>query len=193
MTRIPPAPLLLGLAGLIPFLWGAASTLSPDLQVWGTTRLGPGLVGPFVQLSYGIVILSFMSGVLWGFATKADGAQAAPRFKLTPVCPGVAGAEANREFGIVGFEVDRQAGMVWMWWQAFDARGMPRDSGRDALAACTVVDAMNWRCGGQTRTFSRLTSVGEAHAMEDGHYRYTPTHPPSADAARRCRVRVSPH
>ncbi len=128
-----------------------------------------------------------------GATPPADSAQAAPRFKLTPVCPGVAGAEANREFGIVGFEVDRQAGMVWMWWQAFDARGMPRDSGRDALAACTVVDAMNWRCGGQTRTFSRLTSVGEAHAMEDGHYRYTPTHPPSADAARRCRVRVSPH
>ena len=77
MTRIPTAPLLLGLAGLIPFLWGAATMYVPALQDTGLTVLGPRFVGPYVQLSYGTIILSFMSGVLWGFATKADGAVAA--------------------------------------------------------------------------------------------------------------------
>jgi hypothetical protein len=31
-------------------------------------------LGAYVGLTYGTVILSFMSGVLWGFATKGDGA-----------------------------------------------------------------------------------------------------------------------
>ena len=65
MNRIPTAPLLLGLAGLIPFVWGAATYLSDALQAWGAAQLGPRFVGPYVQLFYGSVILSFMSGVLW--------------------------------------------------------------------------------------------------------------------------------
>ena len=32
--------------------------------------IGPRFAGPYVQLSYGAIILSFMSGVLWGFATR---------------------------------------------------------------------------------------------------------------------------
>ena len=73
MRQIPAAPLILGLAGLIPFVWGALTLLLPELQAWGAARLGPRFVGPYVQLFYGSVILSFMSGVLWGFATKARG------------------------------------------------------------------------------------------------------------------------
>ena len=69
---IPRAPLALALAGLIPFFWGAATTLVPGLGAWGIATLGGRFVGPFVQLFYGAVILSFMSGVLWGFATKSD-------------------------------------------------------------------------------------------------------------------------
>ena len=122
---------LLGLAGLIPFLWGAASTLSPDLQVWGTTRLGPGLVGPFVQLSYGIVILSFMSGVLWGFATKADGAQAAAGYGLSVIPAlwaffmtggGPVAAGMNLIFGFAGLLILDLAFSRWgltpPWWMA---------------------------------------------------------------------------
>lgn len=75
-TAIPRGPLLLGLAGLIPFLWGAVSTLYPGLAIWGQQTMGSRFVGPYVQLSYGAIILAFMSGVLWGFATKADGWQA---------------------------------------------------------------------------------------------------------------------
>ncbi|MEO0937892.1 MAG: DUF3429 domain-containing protein [Pseudomonadota bacterium] len=83
MTRIPVAPLVLGLAGLIPFVWGAATLLSPELAAFGAQTFGPRFVGPYVQLFYGSVILSFMSGVLWGFATRAEGAQAATGYVLS--------------------------------------------------------------------------------------------------------------
>lgn len=85
MTRIPLAPLSLGLAGLIPFVWGAATYMSDALALWGVANLGPRAVGPYVIVPYGTVILSFMSGVLWGFATKANGAQAAACYALSVV------------------------------------------------------------------------------------------------------------
>ena len=81
--RIPAAPLLLGLAGLIPFLWGAATLVSGDLAAWGIQTLGPRFVAPFVLLNYGTIILAFMSGVLWGFATKSEGEQAAINYALS--------------------------------------------------------------------------------------------------------------
>ncbi len=81
--RIPAAPLLLGLAGLIPFLWGAATLISGELAGWGIQTLGPRFIGPFVLLNYGQIILAFMSGVLWGFATKSDGEQAAINYALS--------------------------------------------------------------------------------------------------------------
>lgn len=83
MRGIPRAPLILGLAGLIPFLWGALTYLSDDLHAWGTQALGSRFVGPYVQLFYGSVILSFMSGVLWGFATKTSGSKAATCYLLS--------------------------------------------------------------------------------------------------------------
>ncbi|SDE60236.1 DUF3429 domain-containing protein [Limimaricola pyoseonensis] len=71
---IPRAALLLGLAGVLPFAWGALSSWLPGLAPgWLPQRL----VGPYVQVFYGSVILSFMSGVLWGFATRAEGRRAA--------------------------------------------------------------------------------------------------------------------
>ncbi len=82
---IPVVPLALGLAGLLPFLWGAATLAIPALGDWGAAALGPRFVGPYVQLSYGSVILSFMSGVLWGFATRADGAMAAAGYALSVI------------------------------------------------------------------------------------------------------------
>ena len=72
MMQIPRAPLLLGLAGLIPFIWGAMTILFPDLAIWGQMTLGGRFIGPYIQLSYGAIILAFMSGVLWGFAAKTD-------------------------------------------------------------------------------------------------------------------------
>jgi hypothetical protein len=67
---IPRPALLLGLAGLLPFLWGLATILSPTLHQTTLDTIGPRFVGPYVLIAYGTVILSFMSGVLWGFAAK---------------------------------------------------------------------------------------------------------------------------
>jgi hypothetical protein len=83
VTQVPRAPLFLGLAGLVPFAWGAATLYMPALADWGVRTLGPRFVGPYVGLAYGTVILAFMSGVLWGFATRATGAIAATGYTLS--------------------------------------------------------------------------------------------------------------
>ena len=61
------------------------TSLNDPLAVWGQQTLGVRFVGPFVQLSYGVVILSFMSGVLWGFAVRADKQHAPLCFGLSVV------------------------------------------------------------------------------------------------------------
>ena len=76
---------MLGLAGVLPFAWGAATALLPALAAWGGQWLGPLFIGTYVSLTYGTVILSFMSGVLWGFATKTDGQEAALGYGLSVV------------------------------------------------------------------------------------------------------------
>lgn len=85
MEPIPKSALALGLAGLIPFLWGAASVLSPALAVFGANSFGPLFTGTYLSLTYGTVILSFMSGVLWGFATRAEAGEAAMGYGLSVI------------------------------------------------------------------------------------------------------------
>ncbi|MFP4275680.1 MAG: DUF3429 domain-containing protein [Paracoccaceae bacterium] len=82
---VPRTPLLLGLAGLLPFVWGALTVLVPDLGPPVARAVGPRFVGPYVQLFYGAVILAFMSGVLWGFATRASGETAATGYVLSVI------------------------------------------------------------------------------------------------------------
>jgi hypothetical protein len=129
MTVIPRAALALGLAGLIPFVWGAATYLNADLQAWGAATLGPRFVGPYVQLFYGSVILSFMSGVLWGFATKTNGRPAATGYVLS-VLPalwaffmtggGPVSAGTNLIFGFAGLLLLDYSfhhwGLTPPWW-----------------------------------------------------------------------------
>ena len=83
MTRIPRAPLLLGLTGVLPFGWGALTELVPALGDWSWSTIGPRLTGRTLLLLYGTVILSFMSGVVWGFATRAEGRRAAVLYGLS--------------------------------------------------------------------------------------------------------------
>lgn len=71
-AAIPRPAFALGLAGLLPFLWGVGTLIVPALAGLGQALLGPRLVGPYVLIAYGSVILSFMSGVLWGFAALAE-------------------------------------------------------------------------------------------------------------------------
>lgn len=82
-TAIPRSALLLGLAGLLPFLWGVITMVSPALAQVTVQTIGPRFIGPYVGLAYGTVILSFMSGVLWGFATKTQGSQATTGYALS--------------------------------------------------------------------------------------------------------------
>jgi len=82
---IPKSALCLGLAGLLPFFWGAVTIFSPGAADWTLSHVGARFVGPYIGLAYGTVILSFMSGVLWGFATKASGGQAATGYALSVI------------------------------------------------------------------------------------------------------------
>lgn len=69
---IPRPALILGLAGLLPFLWGALGVLVPQVSDQTTAVLGQRFGASYILISYGTVILCFMSGVLWGFATKTN-------------------------------------------------------------------------------------------------------------------------
>ena len=70
ILKIPTGALILGLSGVLPFAWGAVTLLSEEAFNFGIENFGARFVGPLIQLSYGVIILCFMSGVLWGFATK---------------------------------------------------------------------------------------------------------------------------
>jgi hypothetical protein len=85
MRLIPPVPLMLAAAGLIPFLWGSATEFVPGLNEMALAWLGPRFLGPYLQVFYGQLILSFMSGVLWGFATQDRAADAWTGYALSVV------------------------------------------------------------------------------------------------------------
>lgn len=85
MSRIPTPALILGLAGLIPFLWGALSHAIPSLGAWSGSFIGDRFTGQALLQSYGIVILAFMSGVIWGFAARAEGPMATTGYALSVV------------------------------------------------------------------------------------------------------------
>lgn len=77
MRGIPATALILALAGLLPFLWGAAMAVAPDPGALPLLRDMPAaLRDEHVLVRYGTVILCFMSGVLWGFAARAEGHRA---------------------------------------------------------------------------------------------------------------------
>ncbi|MEM8632735.1 MAG: DUF3429 domain-containing protein [Pseudomonadota bacterium] len=120
MSAIPRSALILGLAGLIPFVWGTLTVYVPPLALWGTSTLGPRFVGPYVQLFYGSVILSFMSGVLWGFATKTEGRRAAVCYGLSVIPAlwaffftggGPTSTAINLAAGFIGL-----LGLDWLFW-----------------------------------------------------------------------------
>ena len=83
MNGVPRPALLLGLAGVLPFCWGVLTMQIDALSHFTLTYLGSRFVGPFVQLFYGAVILSFMSGVLWGYSTKLVGKAAIVGYSLS--------------------------------------------------------------------------------------------------------------
>jgi len=131
MRDIPRSALILGLAGLMPFVFGVTTLYFDAFGLWFAQTVSPRLVGPYVGLAYGTVILSFMSGVLWGFATKATGGQAATGYALS-VLPalwaffmvggGAVSAGMNLIVGFIGLLVLDYAFWTWglapRWWMA---------------------------------------------------------------------------
>lgn len=85
VTDIPAAPLILGLAGVLPFAGYLAALL---------TGLGlpPAIAAEGLAL-YGAIILSFMGGVQWGLAIVARDAQHMPsaRWLALSVVPALIG------------------------------------------------------------------------------------------------------
>ena len=72
MRDIPNSALILGLAGLVPFFWGVATSYDPVLHNLSLTWLSERYTGSSVNLIYGTIILAFMSGVLWGFSANVS-------------------------------------------------------------------------------------------------------------------------
>lgn len=121
MAVIPRAALFLGLAGLLPFVWGVVTIYSEGAARLTLDLVGPRFTGPFVMLQYGTIILAFMSGVLWGFATKAEGAVAASGYVLS-VIPALwafffvgGGPTSAAVYLIAGFL--GLLGLDWMFWR----------------------------------------------------------------------------
>jgi hypothetical protein len=130
---VPAAPLLLGYAGLLPFIWAALLILDLDRHVAPflpdvLTSWLPGN-GRLIMVRYGGIILPFMSGVLWGFATRAGGAKAAAAYVLSVIPAlwwfflpgtGVNSALINLAFGFAGIlllDMFYQAwGLTPNWW-----------------------------------------------------------------------------
>ncbi|WP_158966156.1 DUF3429 domain-containing protein [Chachezhania sediminis] len=129
MTGVPRSILLLSAVTLVPFLWGAASYLSGALGSWGSQVLGPRFIGPYVQLFFGAVMLSFHSGILWGFCAKhREGVPAlAYVFAAVPAAwaflmtgNGPVSASLNLLIGFAGLLVLDMAFQNWdltpRWW-----------------------------------------------------------------------------
>jgi hypothetical protein len=131
LGRIPPAALLLGLAGLVPFLWAALLVLDlfavPD---WPLPNILLG-DGRLLMIRYGGIILPFMAGALWGFTAQAQRLQASVCFVLSalPVAwwffmpgNGVTSTLSNLAIGFAALLLLDYAFHRWKlapsWWMA---------------------------------------------------------------------------
>jgi len=72
--HIPKAALYLGLAGVLPFAYAALCLVIPSAAPLGDWLL-PNFAPDILLRNYGIVILCFMAGVIWGFAVHAPSPQ----------------------------------------------------------------------------------------------------------------------
>lgn len=86
MTRPPPAAAILGLAGLIPFVYGVVMIFAepgalPTLGFFPSDPSG----GVRILESFGAAILGFMGGCLWGFASARPGGPTLGRLAASAV------------------------------------------------------------------------------------------------------------
>jgi len=121
VASIPKSALILALSGVLPFAWSALTILVPSFSAVARDLLGPSYVGIEVLRAYGIVILAFMAGVFWGFATKATGRGATTGYALS-VLPALyvffaflPGPDAAHIKLIIGFL--SLLGLDWHFWR----------------------------------------------------------------------------
>ena len=117
MKRVPRPALFLGLAGVLPFCWGVLTMQFDALSKFTLVYAGSRFVGPFVQLFYGAVILSFMSGVLWGYSTNMKGKSAVLGYSLS-VLPAL--------------------------WAFFSASGSPEQTGQNLIIGFLGLLVIDW-------------------------------------------------
>lgn len=123
MRGVPLSALALALAGVLPFLWGAAAALSVLPAQWETEALLPrALKRPDLLAFYGTIILCFMAGVLWGFATRARGLRAAAAY-LASVVPALwpffmLGDGPVADLMVLAFGFAGLLAFDWAFWRA---------------------------------------------------------------------------
>ncbi|KQO72635.1 hypothetical protein ASF22_12985 [Methylobacterium sp. Leaf87] len=80
VTTVPPAAVILGIAGLIPFLGFAFLSVSGGNAGLSTIGLDPRMV----LSTYGAVIASFLGGIRWGAAAARGGGGADYAIAIVP-------------------------------------------------------------------------------------------------------------
>ena len=132
MIRTPVAALLLGLLGTIPFVWASLLILEMITPRPGTLPDVLSGDGRLILVRYGGIILPFMSGVLWGFAARAESmGQASAAFCLSVIPAlwwffmpgdGVQSGLINLGIGFLGVLAIDYAFSRWElappWWMA---------------------------------------------------------------------------
>lgn len=137
MVRIPAAALLLGLAGLVPFLWGALVVLGFfDPGAIDASRGFFGWIvvrdGPLLMVRYGVIVLCFTSGIFWGYSSNATGMRSTMCYLLS-IIPAVwiflnpgsgpSSALINLMIGFAAVLMLDTAFWRWQlapqWWMAF--------------------------------------------------------------------------
>ena len=150
MNRIPLPALLVGWAGLVPFVYAVALILVaegtlPTLGLFPSSRAG----GLLVLERFGAAILGFMGGCLWGFAA-APGRVPTALLLAASAIPPILAALAIREspalsclwlaFGFVAVQVIdlvfHRAGVAPAWWPSLR---LPLTA---AVIACLLVGAL---------------------------------------------------
>ena len=119
---IPRTALYLALGGLVPFLVCAGVALSGNQVVLRGAE-------DEIMLRYGIIILAFMSGVLWGFATNASGKMVTVAYGLSVLpalwafftavgpTPQALGALIPGFYGLLALDYYFwRAGLAPLWW-----------------------------------------------------------------------------
>lgn len=79
-SQVPVGAVLLGIAGLVPFLGFAALAVSGSDGGLGTI----GLMPRTILSAYGAVIASFLGGIRWGAAAARDGGNADYLLAIVP-------------------------------------------------------------------------------------------------------------